>query len=433
MLITKNVIKEDRMKKLFVSLALVASSCTFAANHNGYIVKLKDSAKSLGLPKSIKSLNSVTTSFGTFTVVDGSQKSIEGLANHPAVEYVEPNWVINLDTVDSDEKAESATDSKFKKQWGFQNTGRNSGGFFGGGKKGEDVKAVEAWEITKGREDVVVAVIDTGIDYRHSDLKDNMWVNSAELNGQEGVDDDGNGYVDDVYGYDFSNMDGDPMDGHSHGTHCAGNIGASHNGRGVMGMMANVKLMGIKFLSDRGSGETIGAIKSIEYAIKNGAHIMSNSWGGGERSDALKEAIEAARDAGILFVAAAGNSRSDNDKKPTYPANYKVDNVITVGASTGKGARASFSNYGAETVHVFAPGSGIYSTVKNNKYKNMSGTSMATPIVSGALGLLLANEPGISYLEAKKRLMETTDNPKSLDGLSVAGRINTYRMLRNEK
>lgn len=423
------------MKKMFLSLAVLCSASVFAQNFNGYIVKLKNGAESLPMMKSLGDVKNVNTSFGNYAVIKGQNldnKSLGFLKSDPNVEYVEKNWIVSLDTTVHAEQ-ESAMDDGFSKQWGLKNTGRNSGGWFSSGKAGEDVNAVKAWDITKGSNDIVVAVIDTGVDHQHPDLINNMWVNEAEKNGEPGVDDDGNGYVDDVYGYDFANKDGDPMDGHSHGTHCAGNIGASHNGTGVMGVMANVKMMGIKFLTDSGSGETIDAISSIEYAIKNGADIMSNSWGGGERSEALKEAIQAANEAGILFVAAAGNSRSDNDARPTYPANYKVDNVITVGAMDGKGNRSSFSNYGKETVHVFAPGSNIYSTTRNGRYQKMSGTSMATPIVSGVLGLLLANEPGISVEDAKRRLIESTIKNSTLTRYSQGGRVDAHALLTNQR
>ncbi len=424
------------MKKMFLTLAMIASASVAAQNFNGYIVKLKNGAESLPMMKSLGEVKSVNTSFGNFAVIEGQNldnKSLGFLKSSPNVEYIEKNWIVTLDTVVHPKETEKSLDSGFAKQWGLKNTGRNSGGWFSSGKAGEDVNAERAWDITKGDKEIVVAVIDTGVDHTHPDLKDNMWTNEAELNGTAGVDDDGNGYVDDIYGYDFANKDGDPMDGHSHGTHCAGNIGASHNGTGVMGVMSDVKLMGIKFLTDSGSGETIDAISSIEYAIKNGADIMSNSWGGGEKSEALKEAIIAAKDAGILFVAAAGNSRGNNDRNPTYPANYQVENVITVGAMDGKGKKASFSNYGKETVHVFAPGVNIYSTTKNGGYQKMSGTSMATPLVSGVLGLLLANEPGIDFAQAKKRLMESTVRNTTLGEYSIEGRVDAFRMLNGER
>ena len=424
------------MKRIFVAAALVFATPVLAQNFNGYIVKLKNNAESFSLPKSMSSVRTLNTSFGSFAVVQPAegleQESVEILKSDSNVEYVEKNWIVTLDNEVSGEVV-TATDSMFTKQWGLKNTGTNSGGWFSTGKAGEDVNAEKAWEIQKGNKEVVVAVIDTGIDYRHPDLQANLWINDAEKNGEAGVDDDGNGYIDDVYGYDFANNDADPLDGHSHGTHCAGVIGASHNGEGVMGVMSKVKLMGIKFLSDSGSGETIGAIQSIEYAIKNGANIMSNSWGGGERSEALKEAIEAARDAGILFVAAAGNESNNNDSKPSYPASYKVENVITVGAMDGKGNKANFSNYGRESVHVFAPGVNILSTVKNGGYQKMSGTSMATPMVSGVLGLLLSQEEGINFSDAKTRLMESTVRNSSLSTYAIDGRVDAFRMLRGER
>ncbi|OUR97067.1 hypothetical protein A9Q84_12100 [Halobacteriovorax marinus] len=423
------------MKKVLLSCALAFSFNSIATDFNGYIVKFKNGSNAIN-QKSLKTFGdfkALNFSFGNFAALSGanlSNKNMKTLANHPEVEYVEPNWVIKVEA-----KVETATitDPNFSQQWGLQNTGKNSGGWFSPGKKGEDVNATRAWTVTKGNKDIIVAVIDTGIDYRHPDLKENLWVNEAELNGTAGIDDDGNGYVDDTYGYDFANSDGDPLDGHGHGTHCSGVIGAAHNYKGVRGVMANVKLMGIKFLTDSGSGETIGAIKAIEYAVKNGAHITSNSWGGGEKSEALKEAIQAAYDAGTMFVAAAGNSRGNNDTKPTYPAAYKVDGIITVGAMDGKGNKASFSNYGKKSVHVFAPGTNILSTVKNGKYQKMSGTSMATPFVSGVLGLLLSHEEGISIDEAKERLMDSTVLNRSLGNYTVTGRVDAYRMLKDQR
>jgi len=248
-----------------------------------------------------------------------------------------------------------------------------------------------------------------------------------------GVDDDGNGYIDDIHGYDFSNNDGDPMDDYSHGTHCAGNIGASHNGKGTMGMMANVSLMAMKFLSKKGEGTIFQAIKSTNYAMENGAKIMSNSWGMYEFSRTMKLAIQAARDKNILFVASAGNNTSDNDMFEVYPARYNVDNVIAVGAMSGNGKIAKFSNFGKNTVHIFAPGENIMSTMIHNRYKSKSGTSMAAPIVTGALGLLLSNEPNISYKDAKERLIKTSMNSSLYTNLAQGGRLDAYRLLTNEQ
>ena len=248
-------------------------------------------------------------------------------------------------------------------------------------------------------------MIDTGIDYNHEDLKANSWTNEAEANGKPGVDDDNNGLVDDVHGYDFANKDGDPLDGHGHGTHVSGTIGAIHdNGIGVAGVMADVTMVAVKFLSDAGSGTTADAVLAIDYATSLGVDVMSNSWGGGGRSEALFDAIKRANEKGIIFTAAAGNSSSDNDQSPHYPSNYEVDNVISVAAHTNGDGLASFSSYGRRTVHVAAPGHKILSTVANNSYDVYSGTSMATPHVSGVLGLLLSKEGNLTVAEVKERL-----------------------------
>lgn len=415
-------------------LALFASQTLAASEFNGYIVKLKNTNNLTVNVNSLSKIGKVEkvakTEFGTFVKVTSKSDLLQSnsLLKNPNVEYVEPNWIIKVSDAKTSEALEPS-DDQYKKQWGLKNTGKNGGLF--GGVAGEDINAAGAWTITKGSQDIKIAVIDTGIDYRHPDLKNQMEVNALELNGKAGVDDDGNGYVDDIYGYDFANKDGDPMDGHSHGTHCAGVIGASHDGKGIAGVMGQVKLIGIKFLSDKGSGETIDAISSIEYAIKRGVNVMSNSWGGGEYSEALKEAISHANDAGIVFVAAAGNSSSNNDSRPTYPANYDVPNVITVGSYASNGAASSFSNYGVKSVHVFAPGSTILSTIPNGRYGNMSGTSMACPHVAGVVGLVLAQKPTLSPSEVRDILVSSSKQTSKLQSKSVsAGRVDAYEALK---
>jgi thermitase len=311
----------------------------------------------------------------------------------------------------------------------MKNDGKN-GKILSSGLAGEDINVMRAWGITEGSKKVKIAVIDTGVDYSHPDLKDQMDVNVAELNGKPGVDDDNNGYVDDIYGYDFANKDGNPQDGHGHGTHCAGVIGASHNTIGVAGVMADVKIVGIKFLSDAGSGETIDAIASIDYAIKRGVNVMSNSWGGGEKEQSLEDAIRSAEAAGITFVAAAGNESVNNDSTASYPANYEVSNVISVGSFTATGAKSSFSNYGLKSVHVTAPGSSILSTYKNGGYTSMSGTSMATPHIAGIVGLLLSKEPKLTPAQIRERLVSTSTKTAKLSSSSVSGgRVDAYRAL----
>ena len=221
------------------------------------------------------------------------------------------------------------------------------------------------------------------------------------------------------------------MDGHGHGTHCSGVIGAQHNSIGIRGVMAKVKILPIQFLSARGSGTLEGAVRAIDYAVKRGVNIMSNSWGGGGDAKALKEAISLAEEAGILFVAAAGNNSSNNDKTTTIPASIDLDNILAVGAMDGRGKKARFSNYGKNTVDVFAPGVKIYSTVRNNKYQNMSGTSMSCPVVSGVAGLIWSKEPELTYSDVKKRLMDNTHRGMRLDKFSASGYIDAFKALTN--
>lgn len=411
------------MKSLLFATALL-STTAFSAE---YIVKLKPETKSLKSLKALGQVSEMNLSFGDFVVLKSSDKNaIENLSSHPAVEYIEPNYTYT--TMNN-----SPADAEFDKQWGLNNTGKNSGSWWSRGTAGVDISALEAWKITKGSKEIKIAVIDTGVDFNHVDLKDNIMINEAELNGSVGVDDDGNGYIDDIYGYDFANDDADPTDGHGHGTHCAGVIGASHNSQGIAGVNAEVSILPIKFLTDKGGGTLEGALKAIDYATQRGVDVMSNSWGGGGRSEALFEAIQRAEAAGIIFIAAAGNSNSDNDAKPTYPANYKASNIVSVGAIDGKGKRASFSNYGKKTVHVFAPGVDIYSTVSNNKYKKMSGTSMACPHVAGVAGLLLASEPNLNFTDIKERLMNTSVLSTELDAYTASGYVDASKALTNKR
>lgn len=324
---------------------------------------------------------------------------LEALGGMAMVEIAEPNFIYRANKLPND--------PDIGKLWGLKNTGAaDTSGTRG--VSGVDVGAEAAWDIQTGSKSVVVAVIDTGIDFGHPDLKAQAWVNEAEKNGLPGVDDDGNGFVDDINGYNFANNKGDSTDDQGHGTHCAGTIGAKgDDGKGLVGVAWDVSLMAVKFLDKSGSGTLANAVKSIDYARQMGAHIMSNSWGGGGVSAVLKKAIEDANTAGILFVAAAGNEANNNDISPTYPAGYEVDNVLSVAAIDNRGGLASFSNYGARTVHVAAPGVNIVSTVPGAKYDSYSGTSMATPHVSGIAALLLSQNPGMSHLDMKKRIIDS--------------------------
>jgi subtilisin family serine protease len=297
------------------------------------------------------------------------------------------------------------------------------------------VSADKAWAKQRGSKDIIVAVIDTGIDYNHPDLAFNMWRNTKALSGiRTGVDAQGDEITGDVVGWDFVHNDNLPYDDNQHGTHCAGTIGAVGNdGKGISGVSQRVSLMAVKFLSGSGSGDTASAIKSIDYAVSRGAKVLSNSWGGSGddgTNGALKEAVVRAEKAGVLFVAAAGNDGTDNDKRPVFPAAFDVPNMVTVAATTETDTMAFFSNKGLKSVHVGAPGANVYSTAPGGKYAKLSGTSMACPHVAGAAALIWSQFPNADYKEIKRRLMDTGDALSALAGKTVSGkRINVERAL----
>ncbi len=447
---------EGEIMRLHVSLAALAVASMGSIQANAVevvpgevIVKLKEGIKGFA-PDQIRAFGvqdakKLNVKFGNYyKIKTGDQgllnATIANFQSLPEVEYAEPNFVyrvIELNEIDAllngDNAYNRTNDPKFDELWGLHNTGSNDPTGMTGGVAGADVDALRAWDITKGSKSVKIAVIDTGIDYNHPDLAENMWVNEAEANGEAGVDDDGNGFVDDIHGYDFANNDGDPMDGQSHGTHCAGTIAAVHdNGEGVAGVMSEATLVAIKFLTDAGSGTTADAIEAIDYATSLDVDIMSNSWGGGGRSQALADAISRAEEKGIYFVAAAGNSRANNDTRPHFPSSYENDNVIAVAAHNIKDGLASFSCYGAESVDIAAPGRNTMSTTPNGGYASKSGTSMATPHVSGVLGLLVAQEGRVPVAEMRERLLATSDpSPAYRRKMVSGGRVNAYNLLRD--
>lgn len=251
------------------------------------------------------------------------------------------------------------------------------------------------WDITTGSDSTIAVVIDTGIDYNHPDLTSNVWTNPNEIPANN-IDDDGNGYIDDVHGYNFVANTGDPQDDHGHGTHVAGTIGArGNNNTGVTGVAWRVKLVAAKFLNSSGSGSTANAIKAVNYALtlKQAGYpvvVANNSWGGGGFSSTLQNAIQDLANADVLFVAAAGNNSSNNDTTPHYPANYNVDNIISIASTTSTNTLSYFSNYGVTSVDIAAPGSAILSTYPSSTYATLNGTSMAAPQISGIAVLLQA-------------------------------------------
>jgi thermitase len=350
--------------------------------------------------------------------------------------------------------AKTGADPLLKKAWGMPLSG-----------------AEDAWKKLNQGKDIVVAVTDTGVDYNHEDLIDNMWRNSGEIPG-DGKDNDNNGYVDDVVGYDFAANDSLPYDlttdtitmmftggNPGHGTHVAGVVGAAlNNGLGTAGVAPKSKIMALRFITERGQGETASAIKAIDYAVDNGAQIINASWGGeaGDEDDtALIEAIERAMAKGVIFVAAAGNGRSnpdgshggydnDNDAKPAVPASYDIDNIIAVAAIDSSENLASFSNWGAKSVKIGAPGVRILSTVPGDRYQETildgdpfgailgmlvgeitwDGTSMASPFVAGALAAVWSTDPAQSWEKVRDTLLDNTKAISALKGkVATNGRL----------
>jgi subtilisin family serine protease len=343
----------------------------------------------------------------------GSAEVLGWARNAPGISLIEPDFAIAPTALPDD--------PSFGSLWGLNNLGQS------GGVLDADIDAPEAWNTTTGSRSVVVAVIDTGIDYAHRDLAANAWRNPGEIAG-DGIDNDRNGFVDDVHGYDFANRDADPMDDNGHGTHVAGTIGAvGDNGTGVTGVAWQVSIMGLKFLTGSGSGSTSNAVAAINYATRMrrdfGVNIVAtnNSWGGGGSSTALRDAIEAGGRAGIVFVAAAGNEANDNNAIPSYPASYTGDSIISVAATTRTNQLASFSNYGATSVDIGAPGASIYSTVPGNAYATYSGTSMATPHVTGAIALLAAANPQATAAQLRSAILSTATPIPALAGRVATG------------
>lgn len=344
----------------------------------------------------------------------------------PEVEFAEPNYEINLEETSSGPLVPILPhDPQFNDQWALANSGQR------GGKQGADISATLAWATTTGTDKLVVAVLDTGVDYTHEDLVENMWVRPATM---APYHDNELGTIDDLNGFNAIDNAADPMDDNGHGTHCAGIIGAEgENSIGIAGVNWKVQIMPLKFLNAGGSGSTKDAIEAINYVINRkkagvNVRIISASWGSTQKSRALGDVIRKAYENDILFVAAAGNSSVDNDRSPHYPSSYP--NVISVAALDRNDQLASFSNFGVKSVMIGAPGVDILSTWLGNEYEEKSGTSMATPVVSGVAALVLAQNPRMSVEDLSKRLMNSTDPIIALKGKTVTGgRINAAKAL----
>lgn len=424
------------MKNSLLTLFLLAGASTTDVSAGEYIIKLAPQS----FNDHLKDLNVKEY----FTVMGERYAKVQ--SNDPQflrqlsfVEMAEPNFVVQA--FENESESGVLADTYGTKQWALTNLGNNEPITLDRpspipGKVGCDISAEKAWTITNGNRNVKIAVLDSGVDYNHPDLKENIWTNEKELNGKPGVDDDGNGYIDDIHGYDIANNDGDPLDDLGHGTHCAGIIGAKHNNLGIAGVMNNVQIIPVKFLDKKGFGDLEKTLKGLEYAINSGARIISNSWGTSRYSEMMLNIIKkAGEEKNILFVAAAGNFRGrNNDVTPTYPASFKVPNVISVLSHTAQDYFSNFTTWGPKSVHIAAPGENIVSTWMGGTYKVASGTSMATPYVSGIVGLLLSIEPDMAVNDIPERVMATGIKSKGLEGKCISeARINAYRLLVNQR
>ena len=353
-------------------------------------------------------------------------EAIERYEASPEVEYAEPDYQINPAAL-----APKPNDPGFPKMYDLYNTGQYNGTF------DADMDAPEAWRVTKGNSNVVVAVLDTGMDINHRDLNDNIWTNPDEIP-DNGRDDDKNGYVDDVHGWDFRNEDNSVFDGatqDTHGTIVASTIAAEgNNSIGVTGLNWHVQVAPLKFIGADGVAYTSDAIEALEYAVDEGIKISNNSWGGnGTYSQVLYDAIERASAAGHLFVASAGNGGADlvgdnNDAKPFYPASYDVSNIISVAATNHIDTLTSFSNHGANSVDLGAPGINIPCAVPGNAYSQCWGTSMAAPHVTGVAALVKSQFPALNGEGIKARILTSVDKKASLSGrVASGGRVNAAR------
>jgi len=360
-----------------------------------------------------------------------TERAIEALRNRADVLYAEPNYIRRKHTFPND--------ARYGELWGLKNTGQT------GGVAGTDIKAEPAWDITTGSRSVVVAVIDEGIYINHQDLQSNIWSNPGEISGN-GVDDDANGYIDDLHGFDFFHNDASVYDGpglnpdgseiDAHGTHVAGTIGGQGNNVvGVAGVNWQVSIMSLKFLGPDG-GTSADAVRAYAYVktmrdrwINSGGtqganiRVTNNSYGGGEYSQAEADAIQAMGSSGVLFVASAGNDADDNNRAPAYPATYDLPNIISVASINSSGVLSSFSNRGSRTVHIAAPGSSILSTTPGNNYEYYSGTSMASPHVAGVAALVLSAHSDFTTERLRGALLSGGQPLSSVSQNTVSGNL----------
>jgi subtilisin family serine protease len=429
---------------LLVTLFTAAFSPTISATptqsyvEGELIVQYKDGADDAKVGKSRQSVggNKKETLVGKtkgkgavelLGVSGSTDDALKTLQRDESVEYVEYNWIYTTGATSTDTFYTNGS------LWGMYGAGTSPANQFGS-------NAGAAWAAGyTGSAAVYVGVIDEGIQTNHPDLAGQIWTNPYDPT--DGVDNDRNGYVDDTNGWDFAGNNRTVYDGgtrgrsDSHGTHVAGTIGAKSNGSGVVGVNWNVTMISGKFLGSSG-GTTANAVRAVDYftdlKTRHGLNIVAtnNSWGGGGYSQALFDAISRANNAGILFIAAAGNSGTNNDTTASYPSNYNLPNVIAVAAIANNGTLASFSQYGATTVDLGAPGVGINSTIPYNRYASYNGTSMATPHVTGAAALYASVKPGATAAQIKNALLSSAVPTASLAGKTVTGgRLDAFAAL----
>ena len=326
------------------------------------------------------------------------------------VEYAEPDFIYHLGA--------TPNDTSYGVLWGLNNTGQTVNK--DRGTANNDIDANLAWDVTTGSSTMVVGMADSGIRLTHADLAANLWNNPGEIAGN-GIDDDGNGYTDDTWGWDFWNNDNNPTDDNGHGSHTAGTVGAvGNNAKGITGVCWNVRLIGLKIGSASGSVSSSAGISALNYCTTKGVKVSNHSWGGSTSSSAFSSAVAAAQSAGHMLVCAAGNSGVST---PFYPASYSQDNVLSVAAVDNDGRLASFSNFGATNVDLGAPGVNIYSCSKNNdtSYAYLNGTSMAAPHVTGVAALIWSQNPGWSYQQVRSKILSSVKPLSSLAGKTVTG------------
>ena len=418
--VSKNFVPNQLLIKFKPTQTGARSASTILSTIGGTI------EETITAPSNLSINAKTTTKEGKLLLITSTLETmaaIDAIKDLPEVEYAEPNWIYTHQALSNDTYATNGS------LWGMYGATTTPANQFGS-------HASVAWANNKlGSNTVYVGIIDEGYMFNHEDLAANAGKNPGEV-AANGVDDDGNGLVDDVYGWDFAGNNSSVFDGvdDDHGTHVAGTIGAvGGNGKGVAGVVWNVKMLNAKFLGGTG-GTLANAIKAVDYftnlKTRQGLNIVAtnNSWGGGGFSQGLQDAIERANNAGILFIAAAGNSGTNNDATPSYPASYPNANVIAVASITSTGGLSSFSQFGSTSVDIGAPGSGIWSTVPVRSkgkdvsgYASYNGTSMATPHVSGAAALYASLNPGATAAQIKAALLNSATPTSSLSGKCVTG------------